>query len=116
MNAIESEFDLNSNSDVRRSQVLSSTCHANHPYTKFSWGNRRSIIDIPSSQGVDSLPELCKFFDTHYGAQNLRVCVQGAQFRKDHGAHIGEQEVNLGHVCLPKGQIATQILRHHIGD
>ena len=79
LNAIESEFQLNKPSDeCRREQLLCATADANHVYSKFGWGNRRSLHEIPKIHGVDPLKEMRTFFERYYYAANMRLVVMGA--------------------------------------
>mmetsp|Transcript_4670 Transcript_4670/g.6622 ORF Transcript_4670/g.6622 Transcript_4670/m.6622 type:complete len:1236 (+) Transcript_4670:57-3764(+) len=90
LNSIESEFQLSKNSDeCRQQQVL---CHTHkdmngskrqqsigdHPFGKFSWGNLKSLKEVPKENGIDMMSELRKFFNQHYFAQNMRLVVIGA--------------------------------------
>ncbi len=69
MNAIESEFQLNVNSDGCRWQELlcfsSKVCKGEqqHPFGKFSWGNLQSLRDTPSQQEVNVMDELRRFYE-----------------------------------------------------
>ena len=81
MNAIESEFQLNKNSDgCRHSELLCRTSRKieDHPFATFSWGNLKSLRDEPTQKGVDALTELRKFYDRYYYAANQRLVVVGA--------------------------------------
>lgn len=79
LNSIESEFQLNKNSDsCRWQQLLCATSRPDHPMAKFSWGNLRSLREIPQALGVDPLVELRRFYNQYYYAANMRVCVIGA--------------------------------------
>jgi len=80
LRAIESEFQLHKNSDsTRRQQLLCSVSDPAHPMAKFSWGNWRSLREIPQQLGgVDPLAELRQFYDRHYYAANMRLVLQGA--------------------------------------
>jgi nardilysin len=67
LNSIESEFQLVKNSDGSRMQhLMGHTCGhspAEHPFAKFSWGNRESLQEIPRRNNVDPMLELRKFYD-----------------------------------------------------
>ena len=81
LNAIESEFKLSQNSDDCRLQQL--MCHTGkaaeeHPFGKFSWGNLRSLKEIPEKNDVNLSSELKTFYDQFYYAQNMRLVVIGA--------------------------------------
>ena len=67
LNAVDSEFQLNKNSDASRIQQL--LCHtsghtaAAHPFATFSWGNRESLRDQPERAGVDVMKLLRDFYN-----------------------------------------------------
>lgn len=81
LNSIESEFQLSKNSDQCRMQQL--MCHTSggmkdgHPFTKFGWGNLKSLKDIPAEAGVDIMNLLRTFYDQYYFAKNMRLVVVG---------------------------------------
>jgi secreted Zn-dependent insulinase-like peptidase len=79
LQSIESEFMLTKNSDSSRSSQLICSCSdPQHPVAKFSWGNLKSLKEIPEKLGVDPMQELWKFYNHHYYAANMRLAVQGA--------------------------------------
>ena len=80
LKAIESEFQLNKQSDHARLQQLWSTTsnNPNHPFSQFNWGNIKSLKEIPEASKVDPMARLRSFFDKYYYASNTRVVVVGA--------------------------------------
>lgn len=97
LNAIESEFQLSKNSDECRLQQL--LCHdcslqtsngKKHPFCNFSWGNTESLKDIPMKNGVDMMKELRTFYNRHYYAQNMSLCVIGAYSLDELEKHVVE--------------------------
>jgi len=77
--AIESEFQLSKNSDSSRwQQLLCSTIRREHPMATFSWGNLRSLKEIPAECGVDPMKEIWKFYNRYYYAANMRLVLMGA--------------------------------------
>jgi nardilysin len=81
LNAIESEFQLVKNSDGTRSDhLLQYTCgrgFEEHPFSKFGWGNYKSLKTLPEQQKVDPMKLLREFYDAHYYASNMRLVVIG---------------------------------------
>lgn len=98
LKAVESEFELNKNSDdARLSQLMSFTCGMDgnapimgkewkeynsggsktpfHPFAKFPWGNLTSLKTEPEAKGIDVMKELKDHYDTHYYAKNMRLVV-----------------------------------------
>lgn len=84
LRAVESEFNRAKNNDyVRLQQVQCETCAPGHPYDSFSWGNARSLFDIPQEKGVDVRATMQGFFDQHYSAHLMKLCVYGEQSLDD---------------------------------
>eukprot|EP00985_Skeletonema_marinoi_P001098 scaffold448_cov107-Skeletonema_marinoi.AAC.2 len=102
LKAVESEFELNKNSDdARLSQLMSFTCGMDgaapimgrdfdwkdkidggsssekpfHPFAKFPWGNMNSLKTEPEAKGIDVMEELRDHYNSHYYAQNMRLVV-----------------------------------------
>jgi secreted Zn-dependent insulinase-like peptidase len=76
LNAIESEFQLSRNSGgARLQEVLCCTGKPGHAMSKFGWGNLRSLRDEPAACGVDPVQRLRPFYDQHYVAGNMKLCV-----------------------------------------
>ncbi|KAG7371853.1 peptidase insulinase family protein [Nitzschia inconspicua] len=79
--AIESEFQLVKNSDSSRaSQLMKYTCGRSfeeHPFSKFGWGNYKSLKEIPAQNEVEPLRMMREFFNEHYYASNMRLVVVG---------------------------------------
>lgn len=78
LSAIESEFNQAVQNDrVRLQQVLSATTPKSHPYHRFSWGNRKSLKDLPEQQGVDVRPAIVDFYERNYSANIMKLVVSG---------------------------------------
>ena len=73
--AVESEFQfamLNDNN--RKNQLISSFARADHPVSKFTWGN---LITLRDNVDDDKLyTELHKFRDRHYSAHRMKLAIQ----------------------------------------
>ena len=82
LNAIESEFQLSKNDDgCRFQELMCQTCGkeaSEHPFGKFSWGNKQSLKEIPEANGVDVIEEIRKFYRQYYYASNMTLVVVGA--------------------------------------
>jgi hypothetical protein len=65
LKAIESEYQLNKQSDHARLQQLWSTTSDNpdHPFSQFGWGNIKSLKEIPEQENVDPMVRLRSFYD-----------------------------------------------------
>lgn len=77
LNSVESEFQLVKNSDGSRLQhLMSHTCGyspAEHPFAKFSWGNRESLHEVPKRNNIDPMAELWKFYDQVSGEKRPKA-------------------------------------------
>ena len=75
INAVESEFKMNLPDDnVRILQILmNNTFHDDHLFNRFMWGNLQSL----KGENPDTLwDDLKKFYDEHYSADRMKVCIQ----------------------------------------
>ncbi|KAH3684490.1 hypothetical protein WICPIJ_004540 [Wickerhamomyces pijperi] len=78
--AVDSENKKNLQNDLwRLYQLDKSTSNPEHPYHKFSTGNKQTLGDIPSSEGVDVRAELLKFYKDSYSANLMKVSVLGRE-------------------------------------
>lgn len=87
LQSIESEFNLNKNTDSNRLEMLLSyTCgKPHHPIAKFPWGNTYSLLH---SGDASLLEELRVFYHTHYYASNMSLVVMGAYTLDDLQAQV----------------------------
>ncbi|MFM5880339.1 insulinase family protein [Aeromonas sanarellii] len=70
-NAVDSEYRLKLQDDVRRSyQVHKETVNPAHPFAKFSVGNLDTLADLP---GRDLRSDLIAFYETHYSADRMAL-------------------------------------------
>lgn len=72
--AIESEFSLKLKDDIRRTyQVQKETVNPEHPFSKFSVGNLKTLC------GEESIlrEELVEFYRSHYSANIMTLCLVG---------------------------------------
>ena len=80
LNAVDSEFKKNLQSDMRRfHQVLKSLCDPAHPFSHFDSGNLRSLKEEPTEQNLNVLDALKKFYASEYGSEKMAVCVLGRE-------------------------------------
>lgn len=86
LNSIESEFHLNQRSDANRyDQILCTSSFMHHPFCTFSWGNIKSLHEIPTSRmngsntsSFDPIRSCKDFYHTHYYASNMRLVIMAA--------------------------------------
>eukprot|EP00903_Cladosiphon_okamuranus_P013078 g12199.t1 len=77
--AVDSEDSKNRTNDSRRMlQVLKAVADPQHPYSKFSTGNLKTLKeDVP--QGLDTRDQLLDFHWKHYHAANMALVVLGKE-------------------------------------
>ncbi len=74
--AVDSEFSGVLQSDsCRLSQARARVVPANHPASKFGWGNKQSLLEIPSKQGIDVRKYLLEYYKKHYTANRMSLVV-----------------------------------------
>lgn len=72
-NAIHAEFNLKLKDDSRRiQQVHKETVNNDHPFHKFSVGNRQTLADLP---GRPVRNELIQFWQQYYQGQYMSLCI-----------------------------------------
>ncbi len=53
---------MQQNDHCRLAQLRSHTARDGHLYRKFTWGNRRSLIQQPSEAGIDVRERLLEYY------------------------------------------------------
>ena len=48
-----------------------------HPFSRFFWGNRASLFDVPRSQGIDIRAEVVQFQESLYCAERMSLVILG---------------------------------------
>lgn len=72
------ENSKNLNSDYwRLSQVVRTNTNKKHPFSRFSTGNLQTLRDDPKKQGLNVRDELIKWYNEHYSANVMKLCVLG---------------------------------------
>ena len=80
LNAIESEHSKNINDDgFRLFQLEKDVSSIEHPYHKFSTGNKETLENRPKRKGIDVREELLKFHNKYYSANQMTLCVCGKE-------------------------------------
>jgi len=78
--AVDSEFFQALQSDAcRLAQVRSHTAKEGHIYTKFMWGNKKSLVDDPEQNGVNVRSLLLDHYNRTYSAQRMCLCILGGE-------------------------------------
>ena len=72
ISAVNNEHEKNLASDAWRIRMVNKViANPNHPYSKFSTGNTKTLLDTPKRHGIDLREELTAFFDSWYRSGNL---------------------------------------------
>jgi insulysin len=80
LNAIESENAKNLQSDIFRTfQIAKSRANPNHPFQKFSTGNKKTLLDMPQEKGLDLRQELINFYNSYYSANQMTLAIVAPQ-------------------------------------
>ncbi|OQR74835.1 nardilysin-like [Tropilaelaps mercedesae] len=75
--AVDSEFQLEQVSDIRRSkEIIARLAGDKHPMGRFVWGNIATLRDTPYQEGINMRNELLKFYSNYYSADVMTLCVQ----------------------------------------
>lgn len=74
--AIESEFRIaQMEDDSRLAQLTSSQVKEGHVLHKFSWGNKKSLVEVPKSKGLDMRETMREFHAEYYSPKNMSLTV-----------------------------------------
>ncbi|WP_416308227.1 insulinase family protein [Neptunicella sp. SCSIO 80796] len=71
--SIDAEFKMKRNDDLRRLyQVHKETCNPQHPFSRFSVGNKQTLTQLAHEELVNALSSL---HQQHYGGEKLTLCL-----------------------------------------
>ena len=78
MNAVDSEFSIAVQEDSHRArEVIFGTSKKGHVFTKFGWGNAKSLGTDVIAAGIDLRSELVRWYENHYSANLMKLVVLG---------------------------------------
>ncbi|GAB4823775.1 hypothetical protein N2152v2_010821 [Parachlorella kessleri] len=78
--AVNNEFTGVLQSDGCRLQQLQfHTSREGHPFRKFSWGNKKSLIEDPTARGLDVRDRLLDYYKAQYSAERMRLVILGGE-------------------------------------
>ncbi|CAG8571116.1 16391_t:CDS:10 [Funneliformis caledonium] len=79
LKAVDSEFKgYLQNDDWRLYQLQKTHSNPNHPWSKFSVGNLETLKESPMKEGIDTREELIKWYEKHYSANLMKLCILGS--------------------------------------
>ena len=80
LQAVDSENKKNLQNDTwRLHQLDKSNSNPKHPYCHFSTGNLETLKVIPESKGVNVREKFIEFYQKHYSANRMKLCVLGRE-------------------------------------
>ncbi|KRY77608.1 Insulin-degrading enzyme [Trichinella pseudospiralis] len=80
VNAVDSEMRGNLQSDSWRDHQLERhLSNPKHDYNKFGTGTRKTLLDDVLSRGEDPREALLKFYQNHYSANLMALCIMGKE-------------------------------------
>ncbi|CAI2166636.1 8731_t:CDS:10 [Funneliformis geosporum] len=79
LKAVDSEFkEYLQNDDWRISQLQKLHSNPKHPWSRFSVGNLETLKESPTKEGIDIREELIKWYEKHYSANLMKLCILGS--------------------------------------
>ena len=60
-------------------QVMARLCRQGHPAGSFTWGNTKSLKELPEAAKINVRDELRRFWEKHYSASRMTLCVLGRE-------------------------------------
>ncbi|SPO02733.1 related to insulysin precursor (metalloendopeptidase) [Cephalotrichum gorgonifer] len=80
LQAVDSENKKNLQNDSwRLYQLEKSQSNPNHPYCHFSTGNLEILKTLPEEKGVNVRDKFIEFYQKHYSANRMKLCVLGRE-------------------------------------
>lgn len=80
LQAVDSENKKNLQSDTwRMHQLEKSLSNPKHPFCHFSTGNLEVLKTLPESRGINVRDKFIEFYEKHYSANRMKLCVLGRE-------------------------------------
>ncbi|KAI1819296.1 peptidase M16 inactive domain-containing protein [Xylaria intraflava] len=80
LRAVDSEHKKNVQNDQwRLHQLDKSQSNPKHPYCHFSTGHLEVLKTQPEAQGIDVRQKFIEFYEKHYSANRMKLCVLGSE-------------------------------------
>ncbi|KAK4123327.1 ubiquitin carboxyl-terminal hydrolase-like protein [Parathielavia appendiculata] len=128
LRAVDSENKKNLQSDQwRLHQLKKSLSNPKHPFCHFSTGNLETLKTVPEAQGVNVRDKFIEFYEKHYSANRMKLCVLGREpldvlqsWVVEHFTAVPNKNLAPNRwdqeVPLTKEQLGTQILAKPVMD
>jgi insulysin len=80
LRAVDSENKKNLQSDQwRLHQLKKSLSNPKHPFCHFSTGNLETLKTAPEAEGINVRDKFIEFYEKHYSANRMKLCVLGRE-------------------------------------
>lgn len=80
LRAVDSENKKNLQSDQwRLHQLEKSLSNPKHPFCHFSTGNLETLKTLPEARGINVRDKFIEFYEKHYSANRMKLCVLGRE-------------------------------------
>ncbi|RWS11578.1 insulin degrading enzyme-like protein [Dinothrombium tinctorium] len=77
---VDTEFvESSSDQPSRMEMFFTAFAKDGHPLKKFSWGNKKTLQDIPAKKGINIRGKLIEFYNKYYVAENMVLVVQAEE-------------------------------------
>jgi secreted Zn-dependent insulinase-like peptidase len=91
-------------------------CKPDHVYSKFSWGNKRSLWDQPAAAGIDVPVRLQQYYKQQYSAERMALVVLGGQPLEELEQWVGELFGGVPGGLGPRPSFSGQGMPFQVGD
>jgi insulysin len=128
LRAVDSENKKNLQNDQwRLHQLKKSLSNTKHPFCHFSTGSLETLKTIPEAKGVNVRDKFIEFYEKHYSANRMKLCVLGREpldvlqaWAVEHFSPVKNKDLAPNRwedeVPLTKDQLGTQIFAKPVMD
>ncbi|KAI0419931.1 peptidase M16 inactive domain-containing protein [Xylaria grammica] len=110
LRAVDSENKKNLQSDQwRLHQLEKSQSNPKHPYCHFSTGNLEVLKTIPEAQDIDVRQKFIDFYEKHYSANRMKLCVLGREPLDVLEAYVADLFSSVPNKNLPQNRWEDEV-------
>ncbi|KAF6165843.1 hypothetical protein GIB67_012740 [Kingdonia uniflora] len=118
ISAVHSEFNGILQYDILRlNQVAFHTAASCHPLNRFTWGNKKSLMDDVKENKIDIHKEVIRFYDKNYDSASMKLVVIGGEtlnilqgwvmnlfsdVKQGREKHVKSEETNMNELTIWK--------------
>ncbi|CAP68693.1 uncharacterized protein PODANS_7_6640 [Podospora anserina S mat+] len=118
LRAVDSENKKNLQSDNWRLHQLKKTLsNPKHPHHHFSTGNLETLKTIPEAKGINVRDKFIEFYEKHYSANRMKLCVLGREPLDVLQAWVAEYFSPIKNKNLPRNRWEDEVpfTKDHLG-